>query len=84
MTSLDLDKGGDVAVAIFGCYNKFYEELALGNMYKDGVRIKRVMEDLKPLRDAWEEADRKSRVLQRNQRPGLGHRQMVALAREET
>lgn len=81
MTSLDLDKGGEVGLALFGCYNKFYEQLALGNMYKDGGRLKGVMENLKPLRDAWEEADRKSRLLQRDQRPRLGQRQMVALAR---
>lgn len=81
MTSLDMAQGGEVGLALFGCYNKFYEELTLGNMYKDADRITKVMEDLKPLRDAWDEADRKSRLLQRDQRPRLGQRQMVALAR---
>jgi flagellar protein FliS len=52
-SSLDFEKGGDVAKELFALYTWFGQELLDANVNKDANRVKNVREMLANLRTSW-------------------------------
>ena len=59
MTSLDFEKGGDVAKNLFSIYTYMNHQLMDGNIRKDEKPVREVKKLLTDLRDAWEEISTK-------------------------
>ncbi len=57
--SLDLEKGGDVAEQLGGLYRYILAQLIRINIHSDAEMAAQIIDVLKPLRDAWEEVDRR-------------------------
>ncbi len=53
MVSLDFDKGGDIALKLFGLYRFFNDQLMEANVQKDAAPLRSVRHFLNELRDAW-------------------------------
>ena len=53
MVSLDFDKGGDIALKLFGLYRFFNDQLMEANVQKDAAPLRSVRDFLNELRDAW-------------------------------
>ncbi|NMB41468.1 MAG: flagellar export chaperone FliS [Firmicutes bacterium] len=56
MASLDLEKGGEVASALFGLYDYMYHLLLEANLKKDPQPLDQVEEMLEELGGTWKEA----------------------------
>ncbi len=57
LASLDMDRGGDIALNLQRLYAYMFNELIEANLERDVERIKQVVEMLKQLRDAWKDMD---------------------------
>jgi flagellar protein FliS len=53
MVSLDFEKGGDIAPALFGLYRYFNDQLMEGNLNKDTGPLRSVQRMMNDLRGAW-------------------------------
>lgn len=53
MVSLDFEKGGDIAPALFGLYRYFNDQLMEGNLKKDVEPLRSVQDMMSNLRGAW-------------------------------
>jgi flagellar protein FliS len=52
-SSLDFEKGGDVAQNLNSIYDYCIREILFGNMKNDPARIETVLKTLEPIIDAW-------------------------------
>ncbi|MCK8827029.1 flagellar export chaperone FliS [Natroniella acetigena] len=56
MTSLDMDRGGEVAENLYSLYDYMYSRLIRANVKKDPAIIDEVVDLLTELKDGWSEA----------------------------
>jgi flagellar protein FliS len=56
--TLDFEKGGSVALALEKAYINMYDTLTAANIKDDPERVRKVLEALRDLREAWVEVDR--------------------------
>jgi flagellar protein FliS len=56
MTSLDLEKGGDIAFNLFRIYEFMHFTLVQANVKKNPEPVRRISAQLKTLRDSWAQA----------------------------
>ncbi|GAB4369176.1 MAG: hypothetical protein Kow0062_02930 [Acidobacteriota bacterium] len=54
--TLDLDKGGEVAANLDRLYDWMRREVLTAHLHRDADAVRRVVELVTPLRDAWSEA----------------------------
>ncbi|WP_422367616.1 flagellar export chaperone FliS [Pelagibius sp.] len=57
--SLDMEKGGDVAEQLGSIYRFILGQLIRINISSDAEKAAQIIDVLKPLRDAWDEVDRR-------------------------
>ncbi len=62
MLSLNMEQGGEIAQNLFNIYAYMKKRLLEGNVQKDSEVLKEVVGLLEQLRDAWDQASRKSPV----------------------
>jgi len=56
--SLDMDKGGEITEQLGSLYRHILAQLIRVNISSDAAGTARIIELLKPLREAWDEVDR--------------------------
>ena len=56
MTSLDFNRGGEIASNLFRIYEFMHHTLVNANIKKDPVPIHKISEQLRTLRDSWDKA----------------------------
>ena len=56
MASLNLDKGGDIAVNLFRIYEFMHYSLVQANVKKEAEPVRRISAQLKTLRNSWAQA----------------------------
>lgn len=71
MSSLDFDKGGDLARNLFSIYSYVNKQLLQSNLKKDSKPLDEVKKLLAELRDAWDEISAK-KGLEEKARPAGG------------
>jgi flagellar protein FliS len=57
--TLDYEKGGSVAQALSEAYINMYDTLTAANIKDDQFRVRKVLQALRDLREAWVEVDRR-------------------------
>lgn len=57
--SLDMEKGGDLAEQLGSIYRFILAQLIRINISSDAEKAAQIIDVLKPLRDAWDEVDRR-------------------------
>ncbi len=55
MTSLDMEKGGEIAQNLFNLYDFFFNEISQANIKKEPGNLKEVLKFLEELKEAWEQ-----------------------------
>lgn len=69
MSSLDFEKGGEIAKHLFHHYEEWHHELVLANMRQDRARLEKVIEIFVDFRQTWQEVINKSNASQGKSRP---------------
>lgn len=62
MVTLDMKKGGEIAVNLYELYSFYRNEVIEANMKKDRARLKPVLEFFELFRDTWVEAANQLRI----------------------
>jgi len=61
MSSLDMKSGGEIATNLLRIYGFLFDSLTEASLNEDAPKLEMVLNHLRTLRSAWEEAERQTR-----------------------
>ena len=62
MTTLDMDKGGQISVNLYQLYDFYRREVIATNTKKDSAMLQPILEFFETFRDTWVEAAKRARM----------------------
>lgn len=62
ISTLDMDRGGEIATNLYQLYNYAYDQLIMANINDDQVALKQSMKVFEELRQSWSALEQQTRI----------------------